>query len=97
MAAIRILSIQFAETNVLLKKRYPFYRCRCFRWTGGRIKGTVNYARGQKEAYEHVKEMLEGISAKVDGEPCCAYVGPDGAGHYVKKWFITGLSMEICS
>ena len=28
--------------------------------------------------------MLENISAKVDGEPCCAYMGPDGAGHFVK-------------
>ena len=50
----------------------------------GALKGPSIMPGGQKEAYEHVKEMLEGISAKVDGEPCCAYVGPDGAGHYVK-------------
>jgi 6-phosphogluconate dehydrogenase len=28
--------------------------------------------------------ILEDISAKVDGTPCCTYVGPDGAGHFVK-------------
>jgi len=31
-----------------------------------------------------VRPMLEAISAKVDGEPCTTYIGPDGAGHYVK-------------
>ena len=39
---------------------------------------------GQKEAYELVKPILEAISAKVDGDPCCTYIGPNGAGHYVK-------------
>jgi 6-phosphogluconate dehydrogenase len=28
--------------------------------------------------------MLKAIAAKVDGEPCCTYIGPDGAGHFVK-------------
>ena len=32
----------------------------------------------------HSGRILESISAKVDGEPCCAYMGPDGAGHFVK-------------
>jgi 6-phosphogluconate dehydrogenase len=39
---------------------------------------------GQKEAYELVAPILKAISAKVDGDPCCTYIGPDGAGHYVK-------------
>lgn len=39
---------------------------------------------GPKEAYEQVKPILEAISAKVDDTPCSAYMGPDGAGHYVK-------------
>lgn len=39
---------------------------------------------GDKEAYQHVKPMLEGISAKVNGEPCVAYLGKGAAGHYVK-------------
>ena len=39
---------------------------------------------GDKEAYEHVKPLLEAIAAKVNGEPCTAYMGKDAAGHYVK-------------
>jgi 6-phosphogluconate dehydrogenase len=31
-----------------------------------------------------VKPIFEAISAKVNGEPCVAYMGPRGAGHYVK-------------
>lgn len=39
---------------------------------------------GNKEAYGHVSQILEDISAKVDGESCCKYISEDGAGHYVK-------------
>lgn len=39
---------------------------------------------GDKEAYEKVRPMLEAISAKVNGDPCVAYLGREGAGHYVK-------------
>lgn len=39
---------------------------------------------GNPEAWPHVKKIFQGISAKVNGEPCCDWVGPEGAGHYVK-------------
>jgi 6-phosphogluconate dehydrogenase len=39
---------------------------------------------GDKEAYAVVKDMLEAVSAKVNGEPCVAYIGPGAAGHFVK-------------
>lgn len=39
---------------------------------------------GDQEAYEKVRPMLEAISAKVNGTPCVAYLGREGAGHYVK-------------
>lgn len=39
---------------------------------------------GDQEAYQHVKPMLEAIAAKVNGEPCVAYLGKGAAGHYVK-------------
>jgi len=39
---------------------------------------------GQPEAYARVESILKAISAKVENEPCCTYIGPDGAGHYVK-------------
>ncbi|MEJ5298632.1 MAG: decarboxylating NADP(+)-dependent phosphogluconate dehydrogenase [Armatimonadota bacterium] len=40
---------------------------------------------GSPEAWPHVKPILQAIAAKVaDGSPCCDWVGPDGAGHFVK-------------
>ena len=39
---------------------------------------------GNARAYREVAPILEAIAAKAQGEPCCAYMGPDGAGHYVK-------------
>ena len=39
---------------------------------------------GPREAYERVRPMLEAVAAKVDGEPCVAYLGPGSAGHFVK-------------
>ena len=39
---------------------------------------------GNKEAWPFVKPIFQAISAKVDGDPCCEWVGDNGAGHYVK-------------
>ncbi|WP_226035521.1 NADP-dependent phosphogluconate dehydrogenase [Aquibacillus saliphilus] len=50
----------------------------------GALKGPSIMPGGQKEAYDLVKPILDSISAKVDGEPCSTYIGPNGAGHYVK-------------
>ncbi|OJG67338.1 6-phosphogluconate dehydrogenase, decarboxylating [Enterococcus moraviensis] len=51
----------------------------------GALKGPSIMPGGQKEAYELVAPILEKISAKSeDGEPCVTYIGPNGAGHYVK-------------
>lgn len=50
----------------------------------GALKGPSIMPGGQKEAYELVAPIFEAISAKVNGEPCTTYIGPDGAGHYVK-------------
>ncbi|QIE28805.1 6-phosphogluconate dehydrogenase, decarboxylating (plasmid) [Caballeronia sp. SBC1] len=51
----------------------------------GALKGPSIMPGGQKEAYDLVAPILTEIAAKApDGEPCVAYMGPDGAGHYVK-------------
>ena len=39
---------------------------------------------GNPDAWPFVQEMFQAIAAKVDGTPCCAWVGSGGAGHYVK-------------
>ncbi len=39
---------------------------------------------GDRSAYEHLRPVFEAIAAKTDSGPCVTYVGPDGAGHFVK-------------
>ena len=39
---------------------------------------------GSAALYDSIRPIVESIAAHVDGEPCCAYIGADGAGHYVK-------------
>ncbi|WP_153122817.1 NADP-dependent phosphogluconate dehydrogenase [Peribacillus tepidiphilus] len=50
----------------------------------GALKGPSIMPGGQKEAYELVAPIFKDIAAKVNGEACTTYIGPDGAGHYVK-------------
>src|SRR5919112_1881011 len=50
----------------------------------GALNGPSIMPGGSRKSYESLGPLLEDISAKVDGEPCCVYVGPNGAGHYVK-------------
>ncbi|UWY25763.1 NADP-dependent phosphogluconate dehydrogenase [Lacticaseibacillus paracasei] len=51
----------------------------------GALHGPSLMPGGQKEAYDLVAPILEAISAKAeDGAPCVTYIGPNGAGHYVK-------------
>ncbi|RYM06305.1 NADP-dependent phosphogluconate dehydrogenase [Sporolactobacillus sp. THM7-7] len=50
----------------------------------GALKGPAIMPGGQKEAYDLVEPILTAISAKVGGEPCCTYIGENGAGHFVK-------------
>jgi 6-phosphogluconate dehydrogenase len=50
----------------------------------GALLGPSIMPGGSAESYAALGPLLEDISAKVDGTPCCAHVGPDGAGHFVK-------------
>ncbi|WP_018663255.1 NADP-dependent phosphogluconate dehydrogenase [Heyndrickxia acidiproducens] len=50
----------------------------------GALHGPSIMPGGQKEAFDLVAPILKDIAAKVNGEPCTTYIGPDGAGHYVK-------------
>ncbi|WP_127959403.1 NADP-dependent phosphogluconate dehydrogenase [Serratia microhaemolytica] len=50
----------------------------------GALKGPSIMPGGQKAAYELVAPILKQIAAVAEGEPCVTYIGPDGAGHYVK-------------
>ena len=50
----------------------------------GALLGPSIMPGGSPESYAALGPLLEAISAKVDGEPCCTHIGPDGAGHFVK-------------
>jgi 6-phosphogluconate dehydrogenase len=50
----------------------------------GARHGPSIMAGGDKGAWDRVARVFNDIAAKFDGEPCCALVGPEGAGHFVK-------------
>ena len=50
----------------------------------GALWGPAIMPGGQPEAWQLVKPIFEAIAAKAYGEPCVAYMGPRGAGHFVK-------------
>lgn len=50
----------------------------------GARRGPSIMPGGDYEAYKSLEPILQAIAAKVNGEPCVAYLGKDAAGHYVK-------------
>ncbi|OJW22234.1 MAG: phosphogluconate dehydrogenase (NADP(+)-dependent, decarboxylating) [Planctomycetales bacterium 71-10] len=51
----------------------------------GALKGPSIMPGGNPDAWPLVKPIFQDIAAKApDGTPCCDWVGPEGAGHYVK-------------
>ncbi|GGB93516.1 NADP-dependent phosphogluconate dehydrogenase [Cellulomonas carbonis] len=50
----------------------------------GALLGPSIMPGGSRESYEVLGPILEKVAATVDGVPCCTYVGPQGAGHFVK-------------
>jgi len=79
---------RFTDSN----RRYQELLDQGIQFIGAGISGGEEGARygpsimpgGDDNAWPAVKGILQGISAKFDGEPCCQWVGPAGAGHYVK-------------
>jgi len=79
----------FTDTN----RRCEALKAKGILFIGTGISGGEEGARhgpsimpgGNKEAWPHVKDIFQAIAAKADnGEPCCDWVGDNGAGHYVK-------------
>ncbi|HYM94930.1 MAG TPA: NADP-dependent phosphogluconate dehydrogenase [Chitinophagaceae bacterium] len=73
-------------------KRINFLKDKKIHFIGMGISGGEHGARtgpsimpgGDTAAWQQLKPILEAISAKVNGEPCVAYMGKEAAGHYVK-------------
>ena len=73
-------------------KRVAFLREKNLHFMGIGISGGEEGARkgpsimpgGDTEAYKEVENILKAVAAKVNGQPCVAYLGNEAAGHYVK-------------
>lgn len=78
----------FADTQ----RREAAMRVRDLRFVGMGVSGGEEGARhgpslmpgGDRSAYDHLRVILDVIAAKTDSGPCVAYIGADGAGHFVK-------------
>jgi 6-phosphogluconate dehydrogenase len=78
----------FPDTN----RRTKYLASKGIRFVGSGVSGGEEGARygpsimpgGNEEAWPYIKDVLQSISAKSDGEACCQWVGDEGAGHYVK-------------
>ena len=68
----------------LEKIGFGFLGCGVSGGEEGALHGPSLMPGGTRQSYQRVEEMLTAIAAKVDGVPCCTYIGPDGAGHFVK-------------
>jgi 6-phosphogluconate dehydrogenase len=79
----------YGDTN----RRVELLESKGLQYIGAGVSGGEEGARfgpsimpgGSSAAWPHVKDIFQGISAKVDGDvPCCDWVGDGGSGHYVK-------------
>ncbi|HVU28178.1 MAG TPA: decarboxylating NADP(+)-dependent phosphogluconate dehydrogenase [Verrucomicrobiae bacterium] len=78
----------FEDTN----RRVKYAESKGLLYIGTGVSGGEEGARhgpsimpgGSPAAWPHVKNIFQSIAAKVDGAPCCDWVGEGGAGHYVK-------------
>jgi 6-phosphogluconate dehydrogenase len=78
----------FEDTN----RRTKYVESKGLLYIGTGVSGGEEGARrgpsimpgGSPAAWPHVKPIFQAIAAKVDGAPCCDWVGENGAGHFVK-------------
>jgi len=79
---------EYRDTN----RRCEYLASKGLHFMGAGVSGGEDGARygpsimpgGAPEAWPHVKDIFQTIAAKVDGAPCCDWVGEGGAGHFVK-------------
>ena len=73
------------RTKALEEKGFLFVGTGVSGGEEGARRGPSIMPGGSPAAWEHVKDIFQGIAAKVEGGvPCCDWVGENGAGHYVK-------------
>jgi len=73
------------RTKTLAEKGFLFIGTGVSGGEEGALKGPAIMPGGNPAAWPHVKPIFEAIAARApDGVPCCAWIGNDGAGHFVK-------------
>ncbi len=73
------------RTKALEEKKIHFIGMGISGGEKGTLEGPCIMAGGSEYSWKHVEPLLKKIVAKAfDGSPCCAHMGADGAGHYVK-------------
>jgi 6-phosphogluconate dehydrogenase len=78
----------YTDTN----RRFHYLKDRDIKFIGmgvsggeeGALEGPSMMPGGTREAYARIEPIVTKMAAQVDGEPCCAYIGTEGSGHYVK-------------
>ena len=79
---------QFKDTDrrarELAAKQLHFFGMGVSGGEAGARHGPSLMPGGPREAYEHVRPILEAVAAKVQGKPCVTFLGPGACGHYVK-------------
>nr|CDP96546.1 Bm13964, isoform b [Brugia malayi] len=68
----------------LKEKNIRFVGCGVSGGEEGARHGPSLMPGGSAEAWPYIKDIFQAIAAKVDNEPCCDWVGENGAGHFVK-------------
>ncbi|ALJ56467.1 6-phosphogluconate dehydrogenase, NADP(+)-dependent, decarboxylating [Candidatus Xiphinematobacter sp. Idaho Grape] len=70
--------------KALRRESIHFIGCGISGGEEGALKGPSLMPGGAPDSWEVISPILRRIAAVVESEPCCLYMGPDGAGHYVK-------------
>ncbi|HDK38054.1 MAG TPA: decarboxylating NADP(+)-dependent phosphogluconate dehydrogenase, partial [Thiolapillus brandeum] len=80
---------RFTDTErrvaLLESKGMHFIGCGVSGGEDGARHGPAIMPGGDEQAWPDIRSWLQAIAAKVDGVPCCQWIGSGGAGHYVKK------------
>jgi len=74
------------------RRRFKAFAAKGIRFVGmgvsggeeGALKGPSLMPGGDEAAFSEIAPLFTKIAAQVADGPCCSFVGPDGAGHYVK-------------
>jgi 6-phosphogluconate dehydrogenase len=70
--------------HALAEKRLRFVGMGVSGGEEGALEGPSMMPGGDRQGYARIEPIVTKMAAQVDGQPCCAYIGPEGAGHYVK-------------